>query len=95
VFWAIPPQLLGGTAAAAGIAMINAIGNLGGFVGPTLVGALHEWTGGYNGALLALTGVLVVEALLVLALRLPSLEPAAAPAAPGPPAAAGHPGRVP
>lgn len=80
VFWAIPPQLLGGTAAAAGIALINAIGNLGGFVGPTLVGALHDWTGGYTGALLALTGALVVEALLVLALKLPSLEAPAAPA---------------
>ena len=80
VFWAIPPQLLGGTAAAAGIALINAIGNLGGFVGPTLVGAFHDWTGGYSGALLVLTGALVVEALLVLALRLPSLEPSAAPA---------------
>ena len=34
VFWAIPPMFLGGTAAAAGIALINSVGNLGGFVGP-------------------------------------------------------------
>ena len=38
VFWAIPPMLLGGTAAAAGIALINAIGNLGGFFGPSIMG---------------------------------------------------------
>jgi nitrate/nitrite transporter NarK len=71
VFWAMPPQLLGGTAAAAGIALINAVGNLGGFVGPTAVGLLHDLTGGYTGALVALTGALVVEAMLVLRLKLP------------------------
>ncbi len=71
VFWAMPPQLLGGAAAAAGIGLINAIGNLGGFVGPTLIGKLHDVTGGYSGGLLALTAVLVVEAILVLQVRLP------------------------
>ena len=71
VFWAIPPQVLSGTAAAAGIALINSIGNLGGFAGPALIGAIYDATGGYGGGLLALTGVLVLEALLVLALRLP------------------------
>jgi hypothetical protein len=40
VFWAMPAALLGGTAAAAGIAQINSIGNLGGFVGPHLVGLM-------------------------------------------------------
>jgi ACS family tartrate transporter-like MFS transporter len=77
VFWAIPPQILSGSAAAAGIALINSIGNLGGFVGPTAIGLLRDATGGYTGALLALTGVLVLEALLVLRLRLP---PSAVPA---------------
>ena len=71
VFWAMPPQILGGTAAAAGIALINSIGNLGGFVGPTIVGVLLDLTGGYTGALLALTGALLLEAGLVLMLRLP------------------------
>jgi MFS transporter, ACS family, tartrate transporter len=80
VFWAIPPQLLGGTAAAAGIALINAIGNLGGFVGPTIVGALHDLTGGYTGGLLAFTAALVIEAVLILAIRLPSFSQAVAPA---------------
>lgn len=77
VFWAIPPQILGGAAAAAGIAVINALGNLGGFVGPTLVGGLLDWTGGYTGGLLALTAVLVLEAILVMRVRLPRLDSAA------------------
>ena len=74
VFWAMPPQFLGGTAAAAGIALINSIGNLGGFVGPALIGALYDVTGSYTGGLLALTGALVIEAGLVLALKLPAPE---------------------
>ena len=42
VFWAIPPIFLGGTAAAACIGLINAIGNLGGAVGPSLMGVLRR-----------------------------------------------------
>jgi MFS transporter, ACS family, tartrate transporter len=72
VFWAIPPMLLGGTAAAAGIALINAIGNLGGAVGPSVMGWLREGTASYSAGLLLLAGVLVVEAALVASLRLPA-----------------------
>jgi ACS family tartrate transporter-like MFS transporter len=71
VFWAIPPMVLGGTAAAAGIGLINAIGNLGGFFGPSIMGTLRDMTGGYSGGLLVLAGVLVAEAALVVSLRLP------------------------
>lgn len=78
VFWAIPPQILGGRAAAPGIALINSIGNFGGFVGPTVIGVLHGLTGSYTGGLLALIATLVVEALLVLAIRLPPAAPLAA-----------------
>jgi ACS family tartrate transporter-like MFS transporter len=74
VFWAIPPLLLAGTAAAAGIALINAVGNLGGFVGPWAMGALRDATGGYGGGLLVLAGALVVEAALILTLRVPRDE---------------------
>jgi ACS family tartrate transporter-like MFS transporter len=74
VFWAIPPMLLSGTGAAAGIALINAVGNLGGFFGPSMMGTLRDWTGGYTGGLLVLAGALVVEALLVSTLRLPKVE---------------------
>jgi ACS family tartrate transporter-like MFS transporter len=72
VFWAIPPIFLGGTAAAAGIAMINAIGNLGGAVGPTVMGWLRQSTGTYTGGLLVLVAALVLEAVLVMSLRLPA-----------------------
>jgi ACS family tartrate transporter-like MFS transporter len=75
VFWAIPPMLLGGTAAAAGIGLINAIGNLGGFFGPSIMGALRQSTGGYSGGLLVLAGALVIEALVVVSLRLPTDRP--------------------
>ena len=71
VFWAIPPMLLGGAAAAGGIGLINAIGNLGGFFGPSIMGWLRDATGGYSGGLLALTAALCLEAILVLSLRLP------------------------
>ncbi len=55
-FWAIPNLFLGGAAAAGGIALINSLGNLGGFVGPTLMGYMKQTTGGFAGglALLAL-----------------------------------------
>jgi ACS family tartrate transporter-like MFS transporter len=73
-FWALPPIFLGGTAAAAGIGLINAVGNLGGFAGPTIVGALRDATGGYAGGLLVLAAALVIETLLVLALKVPKQE---------------------
>jgi MFS transporter, ACS family, tartrate transporter len=71
VFWAIPPMFLGGTAAAAGIALINSVGNLGGFFGPTVMGWLRQWTGTYSSGLLVLASALVLEAILVWSLRLP------------------------
>jgi MFS transporter, ACS family, tartrate transporter len=71
VFWAIPPMFLGGMAAAAGIALINSIGNLGGFVGPWVMGWLRGSSGSYSAGLLVLAGALVIEAALVLSLRLP------------------------
>ena len=71
VFWAIPPIFLGGSAAAAGIALINSLGNLGGFVGPTVVGSLRGSSGNYTSGLLVLAGALVIEAILVASMRLP------------------------
>jgi ACS family tartrate transporter-like MFS transporter len=71
VFWAIPPMFLGGAAAAAGIALINSIGNLGGAVGPSVMGWLREGTSNYSAGLLVLAGVLVLEAVLVISLKLP------------------------
>ena len=71
VFWSIPPIVLGGTAAAAGIALINAIGNLGGFVGPSVMGWLRQETGGYAGGMLVLASALIVAAVLVMTIKLP------------------------
>ena len=64
VFWTMPAALLSGTAAAAGIALINSIGNLGGFVGPYLVGLLEDATGSTDGGLIALAAILVGGAVL-------------------------------
>jgi ACS family tartrate transporter-like MFS transporter len=50
-FWSIPPEFLKGTAAAAGLALINSLGNVGGFIGPYLVGAVKERTHGFRGRL--------------------------------------------
>ena len=77
VFWTMPPIFLGGTGAAAGIGLINAIGNLGGAVGPSLMGILRDFTGAYTGGLLVLAGALVVEAIVVMTLRIPSRDPQA------------------
>jgi ACS family tartrate transporter-like MFS transporter len=57
-FWAMPPMFLTGTAAAASIAWINSIGNLGGFFGPWYVGVMKDVTGSFAGGLygLALLG---------------------------------------
>jgi MFS transporter, ACS family, tartrate transporter len=67
-FWSIPSEFLTGFSAACGIALINSIGNLGGFIGPFAIGAIALKTGGiYPG--LALAGVsLLVSATLILLL---------------------------
>jgi ACS family tartrate transporter-like MFS transporter len=67
-FWAMPPQFLSGRGAAAGIAAINAVGNLGGFIGPYAVGWAKEATGSYAGGMAILALSLLAAALLVLAM---------------------------
>ena len=68
-FWALPGKFLTGSAAAAGIALINAMGAVGGFVGPYAVGYLKETTGSFASPLYLLAGILVVGAILTLVLR--------------------------
>ena len=68
-FWSLPTAFLSGTAAAAGIALINSFGNLGGFVGPYLVGRLSDTTGSYYTGLLLLATLVLVAGLLTLAVR--------------------------
>jgi ACS family tartrate transporter-like MFS transporter len=69
-FWALPPGFLTGSAAAAGIAMINSIGNLGGgFLGPHTIGILKSRYQSYKPGLLVAAGALVVAAILTAAMR--------------------------
>jgi ACS family tartrate transporter-like MFS transporter len=68
-FWALPATLLGGATAAASIGAINCIGNLGGFVGPYLLGALSTATGSYSTGIWYLTGASVLAAVLILLVR--------------------------
>jgi ACS family tartrate transporter-like MFS transporter len=74
-FWALPTVFLSGPAAAASIALINSIGNLGGFLGPYVIGYLSDVTGGFTAGLLYLVGAGFIGGLLVLSLR-PEKSPA-------------------
>jgi ACS family tartrate transporter-like MFS transporter len=67
-FWTLPTAMLSGTAAAGGIAMINAVGNLGGFLGPSLVGFVKDATGSFSLGLLAISMGALVGAIVLLAL---------------------------
>jgi ACS family tartrate transporter-like MFS transporter len=68
-FWSLPNEFLTGFSAAAGIALINCFGNLGGFVGPYAIGAISKWTGNLNGGLVFTSISLFVSAMLILSLR--------------------------
>jgi len=68
-FWALPSRFLTGAAAAAGIGLINSVGNLGGFVAPYATGALADLTGSEKAGMWAVGGVMFVAATLVVALR--------------------------
>lgn len=68
-FWSLPNEFLTGFSAAAGIALINCFGNLGGFVGNYAMGTISRKTGSFRGGLL-FTGVsLFTSAILIIALR--------------------------
>ncbi|AKJ67186.1 MFS transporter [Pandoraea thiooxydans] len=68
LFWSLPTAILGGAAAAAGIAMINSLGNLAGFFGPYLVGFLKDATHSTNSGIYVLAAFMVLGALLVLSM---------------------------
>jgi len=68
-FWSLPTAFLSGTAAAAGIAWINSVGNLGGYFGPDLIGTIRTAAGGATGAaFFALAALALVGALIILLL---------------------------
>jgi ACS family tartrate transporter-like MFS transporter len=63
-FWSMPPMFLTGTAAAASIAWINSLGNLGGFFGPSIVGWARDATGSFAGGLYALAAFALMAAVV-------------------------------
>jgi D-galactonate transporter len=66
VFWSLPTAMLGGVAAAAGIALINSVGNLAGFVSPYLIGAIKDASGSTAPGIYLLAASLLGGGLLVL-----------------------------
>ncbi len=65
-FWSLPSEFLAGFSAASGIALINSVGNLGGFVGPSVIGAVAGTTGGIHSGLAVVGVSLFMSAALVL-----------------------------
>jgi D-galactonate transporter len=68
MFWALPTSFLGGAAAAAGIALVNCTGNLGGFFSPAIIGYLKDYTGTLNSGLFLVSGCMLTSALLIVLL---------------------------
>src|SRR5882724_1352909 len=66
VFWTLPSSLLRGTAAAAGLALLNSFSNLGGFFGPYLMGWARQTTGNYTLGMSLLAGMLVLGGVSVI-----------------------------
>jgi ACS family tartrate transporter-like MFS transporter len=69
VFWTLPTAFLSGLAAAGGIAWINSVGNLGGFIGPNILGQFQARTGSFTGGQLTLAGILCLGGVLALCVR--------------------------
>jgi D-galactonate transporter len=68
VTWTLPTAVLSGTSAAAGIAVINSVANLAGFVGPFAMGWIKDATGSFTGGLLLIAAIGVLAMVIVLAL---------------------------
>jgi ACS family tartrate transporter-like MFS transporter len=68
-FWALPSVFLTGSSAAAGIAFINSLGNVGGFIGPYAIGAIIKKTGSAQGGLVFVAVALLLSAMLTIAFK--------------------------
>jgi len=66
IFWTIPPRFLSGVAAAAGIALINSLGQLGGIIAPFMIGRVRDLTGAATPALYLLSAISLVAVALIL-----------------------------
>jgi protein-S-isoprenylcysteine O-methyltransferase Ste14 len=65
-FWSVPTAILTGTGAAAGLALANSIGNLGGLAGPSIVGLIKQATDSFTAALLFLAGAMALGGVIAL-----------------------------
>jgi len=70
IFWNVPTRFLTGIGAAGGLAFINTIGVFGGFVGPSMMGWLKDWTGSFSAGLLAMAAIMLAATLLAASLKL-------------------------
>ena len=68
VLFSLPSAFLSGPAAAGGIALVSSIGITGGFFGPTIMGVLKQYTGGYSAGMMVLALGSLMSLILVLAL---------------------------
>jgi len=66
-FWTLPARSLSGAGAAAGIALINTVGNLAGFAAPYMTGAMRDATGSYHAPMFVVGAVMLLSAVLALA----------------------------
>lgn len=67
-FWTLPTQFLTGAAAAAGVALINTVGNLAGFSAPYITGALSDWTGNFTLAMFVVGAFMLISAISMVLL---------------------------
>jgi ACS family tartrate transporter-like MFS transporter len=65
-FWAMATSRMAGLSAAAGIAVINSLANLGGYFGPDIIGLFRTANGGFTGGLLAIAATVVVSGSVAL-----------------------------
>jgi ACS family tartrate transporter-like MFS transporter len=69
ILWTIPTRFLTGLAAAGGLAFINSVATIGGFVGPYAMGWLRDATGSFSAGLIAMAGLLMVSTLMSWSLQ--------------------------
>ena len=67
-FWSIPGRFLSGAAAAAGIALINTVGNAAGFIAPFVTGAIKDATGSYQAPMFVVGALMLMSAVVIFAI---------------------------
>jgi ACS family tartrate transporter-like MFS transporter len=67
-FWSLPSLFLAESAAAASIGLINSFGNLGGWIGPTVVGVVRDNTGSFNAGLWFLAASMIISVAIIVSL---------------------------